>query len=321
VLTPFLTVLVLLTQAPAPAPASDAAPLRVLIAPPDAAGVPSHLVEFAQEHVAEQLKSRGLQVVTAQDALKKLSVTRRRRLLKCIQTERRCLQSLGDAAKAEVILVSELTQMVGDYRVGAKAYTTKDGALLAESLLPGVREDGMLDALTKSLDVVVPRVQRTMRPGSIPDEPEPKPEPPPDDKPKVVETKPDVKPTPTDPVVTPPPDVPVKPTPHPLRRWAWAPAAGGLVFAGVGTYFLLDAGSKHRQLQEEGSPSALLDGEAIASDGRGAQTLGFVGLGLGVAGLATGAVFYLLPGESAPVRPTASVGPGGGMVGVTGTLP
>ena len=41
--------------------------LTVLIAPPEAAGVPSHIVSFAQEHVYEQLKSQGLQVVRASE--------------------------------------------------------------------------------------------------------------------------------------------------------------------------------------------------------------------------------------------------------------
>lgn len=322
-LTPFLTVLVLLAQAPASAPAASEAPLSVLIAPPDAAGVPSHLVEFSQEHVAEQLKSRGLKVVRAQDALKKLPATRRRRLLKCIQTERRCLQSLGESAKTEVVLVAELTQMVGDFRVGTKVYTVKEGALVAEHLVPNVTEDGMLDALTTAIDVVVPKVRRTLRPGSEP-EPEPvKPvQPPVAEKPP--EVKPELKPVQPPAVVTPPtPGVEEKASGSPnLRRWAWAPAAGGLVFAGVGTYFYLDAKKQHDKLTGPGGTDTPLDGQSIADKGSSSQSLSRVAFGLGAAGLLTGAVFYLFPGDSqTAVRPTASVGPGGGMVGLAGTLP
>jgi hypothetical protein len=47
-----------------------------------------------------------------------------------------------------------------------------------------------------------------------------------------------------------------------------------------------------------------------------------VAFGIGAAGIVTGAVFFLLPGgEQAAVRPSVAVGPGGGMVGVAGTLP
>ncbi|XXF78857.1 hypothetical protein P2318_03595 [Myxococcaceae bacterium GXIMD 01537] len=314
-LTPLLTVLVLLAQAPAPA--SPDAPLSVLIAPPDAAGVPSHLVEFSQEHVSEQLKSRGLKVVRTQDALKKFPVTRRRRLLKCIQTERRCLQSLGEASKTEVVLVAELTQMVGDYRVGTKVYTVKEGALVAEHLVPGVREDGMLDALTEALDKVVPQVRRTLRPGS---EPEPQPEP---VKPPVTQVQPEVKPVDKGPIVTPPPAEVHEPARSAgLRRWAWAPAAGGAVFAGVGTYFWLDAKKQHERLVGQGAPLSAEEAKTAADRGRSSQNLSRIALGVGAAGLVTGAVFYLFPGdEKAAVRPTAALGPGGGMIGVAGTLP
>ena len=59
-----LAALTLATQAPAAAPPP---PLSVLVAPPDAAGAPSHVVEFAQEHVAEQLRARGLVVVRIEE--------------------------------------------------------------------------------------------------------------------------------------------------------------------------------------------------------------------------------------------------------------
>ena len=66
----------------------------------------------------------------------------------------------------------------------------------------------------------------------------------------------------------------------------------------------------------------MLDGPRIADQGRSSQTLSRIAFGVGAAGLLTGAVFYLFPGDAqAPVRPTAAVGPGGGMVGLTGTLP
>jgi len=46
---------------------------------------------------------------------------------------------------------------------------------------------------------------------------------------------------------------------------------------------------------------------------------------VGAAGVVTTGLIYLLsgkdPGTPSPVRPTASVGNGGGMVGVAGTLP
>lgn len=334
-LTPLLSVLVLLAAAPVPAPASPDAPLSVLVAPPDAAGVPSHLVDFAQEHVADQLASRNLKVVRMQQISKKLSPARRRQLLKCAQTERRCLQSLGDAAKAEVVLVIELTQIVDDYRVGAKAYTTRDGSLVAEKLISGVREDGMLDALTAALDVVVPQMKRTLRPGSVPEEPVTPPQqqttqqgtvtPPNTAQGTVTPTNPTKPPEVTQEPHLTPPTVTEKAEPSKgLRRWAWAPAAGGAVFLGVGTVLHFQAKDKHDELLKPPSTGTLTPEQAnkLEKDGKRLQTLSQVAIGVGVAGVLAGGLFYLFPGEQkSSVRPTVTLGPGGGMVGVAGTLP
>lgn len=327
-LTPLLATMFLLTQAPA----APGEPITVLIAPPDTAGVPSHVVEFAQEHVAEQARTRGLTVKRMKEVLRRLPSSKRRALLRCKRTDLKCLTAMGKAAKTEVVLVAELLQRLDGYRVGTKVYRSTDGALVAEHLVPGVREDGMLDALTQSLEVVVPKMRAELRPSEAPPPDEVKPPTPPvtevtpDVKPEVKpETPPEVKPDVT-PQVKPDVTPDVKPETPPAvatqgsstRRWAWVPAAGGVVFAGAGTYFYLQARDKHDQLTNgEGS----VDGPKLAKEGKQAQTLSRVAFGLGAAGLVTGAVLFLLPGEEAPVRPSVSVGPGGAMVGVAGTLP
>lgn len=326
-LTPLLvTTLVLLNQAPA---APDG-PITALIAPPDTAGVPGHVVEFAQEHVAEQARAKGLTVIRMKDFIRKLPASKRRSLLKCKRTELRCLTALGQAAKSEVVLVAELLQRMDGYRVGTKIYKTVDGGLVAEHLIPGVREDGMLDAITQSLDVVVPQVISQLRPSAAPIEPTPT-EPPkptpaeplkptPTEPPKLTPTEPP-KPTPTEPTEPAQPKPEPEPSKHP---WAWVPAAGGAVFAGVGTVFYLQAKDKYDELSKGGDKPGqqALDGPKIASEGRRAQTLSRVAFGIGAAGVVTSAVLYLLPAkEKPPVTPTVTVGPGGGMVGLAGTLP
>lgn len=326
VLTPLLLTFVLLNQAPA---AADG-PITVLIAPADTAGVPGHVVEFAQEHVTEQARSKGLTVIRMKDFMRKLSSAKRRQLLRCKRTELRCLTALGEASKSEVVLVAELLQRTDGYRVGTKIYKTSDGGLVAENLISGVREDGMLDALTQSLDAVVPQLIRQLRPSQVPPE---VPQPPPDTTPSTptggTEPPPSdtqVKPPPSDIPVKPPPvvePVPAKPAPKPnLRRWAWAPAAVGVASAGAGTFFFLQARSKYNELSSGGSPdNPIRNPEELASDGRSAQNLSRITFGVGAAALVTAGVFYLFPGDEKPVQPTVTVGPGGGMVGLVGTWP
>jgi hypothetical protein len=181
----------------------------------------------------------------------------------------------------------------------------------------------MLDAITQSLDVVVPQVIRQLRPSAAPPPTEVKPPP---ETPIVTEQKPppETKPPETKPPETKPPLVEQQPKLEPSKHpWAWAPAAGGAVFAGVGTVFYLQAKDKYDLLKTGGTPGkGDLDGDQLVREGRRAQNLSRVAFGVGAAGVVTSVVLYLLPAkESPPVTPTVTVGPGGSMVGLAGTLP
>jgi hypothetical protein len=332
VATVWISLLVALTlAAPAPA-ASPQAPITVMVAPPDAAGAPPHVIEFAQEHVSEQLKSRGLKVVRVEDVTRTMPPSRRRALLRCNRTEPACLRSLGAAGKAEVVLVAELGQFVSGYRAGARMYKASDGTLITEHLIPGVNEDQLLDALTKALDVVVPRTRTALR--GAPSMPSMQDVPPPVGV-RPSETKPpEAKPSETKPPET-RPTTPLAQTPevtsgkepapraYPLRRWAWLPAAGGVALAGVGTLFYLQAGDKYDTLNQGGTTGpTVADPDSVAADGRRAQTLSRVAYGLGAVALGASVVMFLLPGDGdAKVQPSAAIVPGGGMVGLSGTLP
>lgn len=284
------------------APASSEAPLTVLIAPPEAASVPSHIVSFAQEHVYEQLKTQGLQVVRASELSQRLPPAQRKGVLGCNRLEASCRITLGEAAQAEAVMVTELVQFLSGYRVGLKAYATRDGELLSEYYVPGVREDQLLDALTQASDKVMPQVRQTLRPPPVVQVP------PPQDTP--------VRPVEPEPLVAPPRANP--------RAWAWAPAAGGAVLLGVGTAFFVQAGKDFRALEDRSFEDPAR-GVLLRDSGVRSQNLARAAFALGAAGVVTSGLIYLLagkdPSDAVEVRPTASVGNQGGMVGVMGTLP
>ncbi len=286
------------------APASAEATLTVLIAPPEAAGVPSHVVSFAQEHVYEQLKTEGLQVVRASELSQRLPPAQRKSVLGCNRLEAPCRITLGEAAEADAVMIAELVQFLSGYRVGLKAYATRDGELLAEYYVPGVREDQLLDALTQASEKVVPQVRQALRPrvASIVQTPPPRETP--------------VKPVVPEPVVT-------------TRRsgapgWAWVPAAGGAVLLGVGTLFYVQAGRDFRALTNPNLQDPT-QGLKLKESGERSQTLSGVAGALGAAGVVTSGLIYMLADKDTDngvqVRPTASVGNGGGSVGLMGTLP
>ncbi len=289
VLTPLLLTLVLLNQAPASPP--DRPPITVLIAPPDTAGRAR-----ARRGVRPGARRRAGPLQGPHgDPDEGLACASCRppsagRCCKCKRTELRCLTALGEAAKSEVVLVAELLQRMDGYRVGTKIYKTVDGGLVAENLMSGVREDGMLDALTQSLEVVVPQLRQKLRPspprplGSeacTPDGPEDPTGPtsnaprtrrtPPSNAPRIRWTTTVERPEdPAGPTIGGPQvaqRAPRSPRSSSLRRWAWAPAAVGVASAGAGTFFLLQARSKYNKL-DEGSRRAGQDAAQLAKDGQ-----------------------------------------------------
>jgi hypothetical protein len=281
----------------------------VLFAPPEAAGVPSHIVSFAQAHVYEQLKQQGLRVVSTTELSQRLPASQRKTILGCNRSQAWCLSLLGEVANTEVVLTLELVQFVSGYRVGLKAFKTRDGSKVAEQFRSGVKETEILDALTDVGKQVVDQTLQQLRPApSAPVVEAPrKPEKDTKDQKGGQETK-------------------DTPTAEASARggapgWAWVPAAGGAVLAGAGTYFILEAGKAHRQLTGPGGQGSVPNGPQLVENGKRLQTLSAFSYAAGAAGVLTTGLIYLLADKKADVQPTVSVGPGGARVGVAGTLP
>lgn len=318
-LIPFIAALTLVV-AQAPATTSSAKPLTVLLAPTDVArGTPRYLIGTAQEHVAEQLKARGLEVVRVEDVTRTLPKKKRAAMMRCNRTQPSCIASLGTAAKTDVVMVTEVVPYLNAYKAGVRVYTAQDGAPLVEHSVPEVKKDQVMEALTQSLDVVVPRTLRVLRPEPV--------APPP----TVVVQQPTVTPgdkQPVTPGVSPgvePPtrvdlglsDAPKVETPG-RRKWAWVPAAGGVVLAGVGTVFLVQSRGEFTDLDKNEFPT-LAEADAARDSGKRSQTIGVVGIGVGAAAVVTGALLYFLPTQQASVQPSVTLTPQGGGLSVAGT--
>jgi hypothetical protein len=308
VFLPLFATLALLGQAPAApsAPAEPTGPLSVLFAPPEAAGVPSHIVSFAQAHVYEQLKQQGLRVVSTAELSQRLPASQRKTILGCNRTQAWCLSLLGEVANTEVVLTLELVQFVSGYRVGLKAFKTRDGSKLSEQFRSNVKETEILDALTDAGKQVMDQALQQLRPAASAPVVEAPRKPEKDEK-GGQETK-----------DTPAVEASAR---GGAPGWAWVPAAGGAVLAAAGTYFYLEAGERHRQLTKPGEPGSVRNGRELAEDGKRMQTLSAISYAAGAAGVLTTGLLYLLSDKKAAVQPTVSMGPGGTMLGVAGTLP
>ena len=196
----------------------------------------------------------------------------------------------ADTAAARAAVTGEMVLFPSGFRVTVRAHRTDDGRLLAEHVAQQVPEQRLLETLTEAVAALAPSLRVQLTPAA----PEP------------------LAPAPT------------LSEQRPLRRWAWVPLAGGALFLGTGTAFLLQARSHDNTLNQPGPVTPPVDGEAVASSGQRAQTLSRVSFALGGAGVLAGAALYFLPVERLWGSTKASslqlhVGPGG--VGVSGVLP
>jgi hypothetical protein len=108
---------------------------------------------------------------------------------------------------------------------------------------------------------------------------------------------------------------------QPRSRMFLVPVGIGVAATAVGGAMLFLASDRYQQLRATSGPQ-LLNGPQVREEGRTFQTVGLVGVGVGIAALGTGVVMFLVGGgsDSAP-RAMISVGPNGAVAGIEGLLP
>lgn len=121
------------------------------------------------------------------------------------------------------------------------------------------------------------------------------------------------------PSVAAPAVVAAAPAPAPDRTWAWVGFGAGAVGVGVGAAFTalaMDSVNEEEVLRNQAGvdPSEVREARDEARD---RATLAYVGYGVGIAGLATGAILFLLSEDQAP-PPSVQVGTDGQQLVVSG---
>ena len=108
-----------------------------------------------------------------------------------------------------------------------------------------------------------------------------------------------------------------------LDKRTWAYIAGGVGAAGIVTFGVFGAmnRSKFNSLEDDCPNSVCLTDRSDDIDaGKRYQTIANVGLVVGVVGLGTGTVLYLLSDDKGREQPTTQVGVGPGSVTLQGTF-
>lgn len=130
-----------------------------------AAQVDRDLAAFFSDELARALRSRGLQVVTADDMAAVLGAERQRQLLGCDDSGASCLLELGNALGCDGLVRVSLAKLSGAWRANVKVLSAKDGTTLAET---GVESDSD-QAFARALDPAAERLARALAPPSTPE--------------------------------------------------------------------------------------------------------------------------------------------------------
>ncbi|MBX7100036.1 MAG: hypothetical protein K1X89_20145 [Myxococcaceae bacterium] len=250
--------------------------------------VPWHLVNvspelgtFFADRVASGMRSDSVEVTTSSEIAAVLGQERQLQLLGCSEAASGCLAELGSALGADVLLTGSLAKLDDLYQGNLKLLGASDGRVIAEV---GVSETGQR-ALSAALDRAAAQLSRALAPaGAAP--------------------------------------VATSSSAFFSRSKAWVPLAAGGAVAVVGALFLGLAGSRYGTLKGQLDGTMPIDAATFRSDaGTGStfQTVGWVALGVGLAGLALGGVMALF-GE-APAGLAALVTPQGLQLGLTVRLP
>lgn len=266
----------------------------VKLASPGLAGVnlSKEVATFYADHLAQQLVGQGLRVITATEISSLLGLERQKELLGCAETSASCSAELANALGVDGMVSGSIGRFDGAVQINVKIIAAVDGRTLSFFSRQVSRERDVLEALNDAAEKMAPEVMEAVRNKDNP------------------------------------PSVIVRgagpSAVHPLRKWSWAPAAGGLIGIGVGTAFLTQVSSTVRALKIlPGLEGALEPDEAARryEVAKTQQTLGWVSMGLGVTALAGGVVMFFLGGESTPATASAIVVPGGGALVFSGPLP
>lgn len=123
--------------------------------------------------------------------------------------------------------------------------------------------------------------------------------------------------------LAPPAEAPEGQTRTGLRLWAWLPAAVGALGLAGGGYSLVQSEERYRRLGT--SPSmGIRESELMRDEGGGFQTLGWVGVGVGAAGLSAAAALFLAgqpAAEEGPLSIFVAPTPQGAALCISGAVP
>jgi hypothetical protein len=267
-------------------PSQEAPPEQLRIAAPGLTGVgiPETAAAFYTEHLAQQLSFAGARVVTQKELQALLGLNRQQQLVGCTEGDSGCVLELSKVMAVDLLLLGDVARLEDDrFQVSLKLLSAKGAAMVAAHSARVDGQEALLDELSSAARRMAPEAAAKL--GRRLD-----------------------------------PSLGQEARRGTVRAWSWLPTSVGAASAVFGAFAYNRAAQRHDALTGTQGLSPQRAAE-LRDSGKAWQTVSRVGLGLGAAGLLTGATMYLLGGSSAPVTPVATMGNKHFTVGITGVLP
>lgn len=113
---------------------------------------------FCNDHLAQQLAARGVEVTTARQINALLGLERQRQLAGCSESEGSCLAELASALGAQALLLGDLGRLGAHFQINVRVQRSSTNQTLATASRTVSNEDGLLGALESIADELAPRI-------------------------------------------------------------------------------------------------------------------------------------------------------------------
>jgi hypothetical protein len=211
--------------------------------------------DFFADTLAQKLEARGIRVITKNQMSAVLGLEQQRRMLSCANESSNCLAELAGALGVEGIITGSLAKLDSGYVLNLNVIAANDAHSIAAFSERAKNDDALLEQLGRAAELFAARLRPSARP-------------------------------------TTDAQVEASGSAGGLQRKAWIPAvAGGAATIGAIILFA-DAASTDSALKS--GSSGITDVNGAVSRGNLDQTLGWVCVGVGVAGLAAAGAMFLL---------------------------
>lgn len=140
------------------------------LASPDFAtlNVSEATARFCNEHLANQLESRGVRVTTARQIATLLGIERQKQLAGCAEDGTSCMAELAAALGADAVLLGDLGKLGDTFQVNLRIVRSNGAGVVATWSRSVSNEAALLSVLTEAAEALAPRLRLLFRTASDP---------------------------------------------------------------------------------------------------------------------------------------------------------